>query len=622
MRLLAGARVPVRRIGQFQPPGAGLFQIPPSPPGPPPHPPSREAEVVVSALSPEDLSGLPGVRVSLREVRGGVQGAVLASGTTGRDGRAVLRGRVAPDAIVRVLVGDTASLGAPTGRAGASRDVDVSLGQAAEAFVACPEGTDPVCAAVAEKQLLFSQVYQHQLAAWNYESSGRPPQIAAFAADVAHTAISGAPNVPSEPDLARYWPYELSWIATDLGIPPGDWPDLVRWYAQTRRIFDSIPFPSIEEAEDLFRRCARGIPLTVGRNGENMPLANGRLYSRTYSDYFPRSDAQVERDMAARYLMNMPAIFLCMDHKLRHRAREVERSARTMSFLSLAATFMLAPMAGGAGMLSSIATEISSFATSSYGAGSVQAEGITAAVAAGLIGAGDAKLVVSALAPLVEQQIAGLDPAAQQAVRTALPRVVDAAVDAVSSNTLAQGAADFGALASVQSALATAAVKALASIPKLYAANRVEEFRDAAAGVQQAAVDFLRMAQGDGVPESFRPFMQWAYEKILGGVLDEVLQDFYDHVAQAYGVDASGLPLPSSGVAPGQETPPPPAGVPGDLPPPGADAPPPGTGWPEEPGAETEVPRGFSAGGVGGGAGLAVAGAGALALLFLTGVIR
>lgn len=418
----------------------------------------------------------------------------------------------------------------------------------------CPAGTDPLVCEVARLQVYFLQLYHLKLPEWATQPGA--PGESTFAIQAAHGALDT--NVfPKNPDLARGWGGNLSWAIMDLSIPPKDWPQLLRNYWQLMDIWNTIPFPVIQDIPDLFKRCAKGIPITTGKSGEPLAVNNFRLYAPGYSNYFPRADTQIRKDLAARYIMNIPAIWACMESKIQAKAKELRKKARYASALSLFATLMLAPMAGGAGMLTSIGTEIASVAMQNFGAKSIATEGITAAVAAGLITAGNSDLVVSALKPLVDAQTADLPPEVKQAVALAFPKLVGLATEQISSNLLAGGAMDFGAMSGPATAITTALVKLLAGIPKMMAAKQAKHFGNQLQGFNQALSDFQMLLSGEGVPPTWKPFLVWVIDNLgLDDLMNQVIDQFIQDVGSQVGADVgnSGTvgTMPDAGtVAPG-----------------------------------------------------------------------
>lgn len=563
--------------------------------------------VALTVFEARELRPLPGAKVDVFRVIYDPRGydlagsERLASGTTDPNGNFLFEGNVPELDLVRVRVS------APDGSFPPVTVESVPGRESKHNVVVCVSGTPDLVCEIAEKQMYFAQVYEQQLEAWNYESSGRPQQIASFSAEQAHAAMENQ-LPPRDPRLRAMWINQLSWGVIDLGIPPEDWPTLIEYYQQMRRIFGSIPFPTIE-GKDWFERCARGIPITVSKAGVNMPVANFRLYSKTHTDYFPRSDEQIEKDLAARLLMNNPAIMRCIVHKVKQKVKELERTQRTMSWAALGATFLLAPMAGGAGSLSVISTEIVTFSMSNFGASSLAAEGITVVVAASLLASGDTSLVVGALTPLVQEQIKDLDPVTQKAVIKALPTVVDAAVSEIAAGNpaLSAGAEGFVSMESIGSALGTAAVKALASIPKQVIIAEAEEFEDVGKAAVRLGQDLQSWLAGEEMPPTWKPYLTWLISRLdLQVMWEDFLEDFYDWIRENFGEETPPAEVttpteeeaepPAEGAPPEEEEPPPGETPTETLPPGETEEPPDGEAPPttippeEEPPAETEPP--------------------------------
>ncbi len=271
----------------------------------------------------------------------------------------------------------------------------------------CVAGSDPLVCEVADAQLKFRMTYEGQLLAWNYYSTGQPESIAVFAADMAHAGV-----VFTDPRLAGNWE-TFSWWIGDQFIPARDWPALIDRVNQVEALFNAIPFPPVG---DYFTRCARGIPINRG-----MSVANPRFYTDTFNaDYWPRPDWRINADMAIQYLENILAIVTCIEHKINNKVREIEGSIRAWRLMSLAVTFALAPLAAGA-MPTLLVTEAAQFGyeaatqrPAGEDVGMIATSGVTALQAnpealGGLIALG--------LERVLADQIDGLSPTAQQAVR-------------------------------------------------------------------------------------------------------------------------------------------------------------------------------------------------------------
>lgn len=364
--------------------------------------------------------------------------------------------------------------------------------------VACPPGTDALVCAAARAQRMWKDIYDQQVRAW-----GNSPQAQSHAADQAHANVR-----LGHPELQANWPTFTWWIG-DLAIPPKDWPDLVKWSAQAGRVFASVPFPRLPGAEDLFQRCSRGLPVWKG-----VSLASPRLYSRTWSDYFPRSDRQIEMDLAAVYLVSLPAVFGCIEHRLKAKAREIERSRKTFAILGLATTFMLGPMAGGSfpGLIITDLAETmlqlrqgeakgyNDVITKGVSTASELAQGNMAAIGA---------IVAAGLGLLVSKWAPDLDPTVRGLAQGAVGELAgSAASDLLGGATPTAGAADFLSLQAAGSAAAALAVKLVSSAIKAQGVRGVEGLRDAVLGLNQ-------------LPELMIPFQLWVLKTLLLGALLE-----------------------------------------------------------------------------------------------------
>lgn len=393
--------------------------------------------------------------------------------------------------------------------------------------VACPSGTNPLVCAVAKAQLDFKTIYEQQLGAWGASEQGH-----AFAADQAHA------NVTLDHPVLQGRRVAYSWWVGDRGIPPKDWPDLVERVDQTMAIFSKIPFPRWPGIEDLFERCARGVTITQGKDGANYSVSNPRLYSSTWSDYFPREDRLIERDMAVAYSDGLQPIVACMIHRMKQKAKEVERTAKIMSVISLATIVAFSPflVAAGPGGVSVIGTELWEFVKLREGEVTEQGYGVTAALAASMIAAGSVDFVVAALEPAVAEATKDMDPLTAKAVTMAYPQILQSATDAVlGPQGIGTGFESGGG--AVGGAAVAMAVKMIAGIAKGYAAQRIEEFGDAAAGAQQAAADVLAFSQGAEAGPYFKPFIEWVVQalglqQLFEDAIDQFLDEFMDALEQ------------------------------------------------------------------------------------------
>lgn len=568
----------------------------------------------------------------------------VVTGTTGPDGKFVWQGSAPSpnkDYHFRVLVkapGNEKTLDVParlqTVMAAGNAQVSVS----AATVVACPPGIDTFVCAVAQAQLDWKAIYDGQILAW-----GDSPQAQSFAADMAHA------NVPLEhPKLKADWP-TYSWWVGDRGIPPKDWPDLDREFHRTWNLFAAIPFPQWPEIEDLFLRCCKGVPIGQGKDNARYGVVSPRLYSKTWSAYFPRTDKQILKDMAAAYLMGLGPIFKCMEHRIKQKVKETEGTIRTMAILSYATILVNLPwlIAGGAGGVAAFATETYDF-IQLMGQDNAMGYGTSAVIAAAALAAGDPALVVAALEPIINELLGNVDPLTAAAIRAIYPQVVSLAVSAVASiastsvqqgsNVVANGAAGFLDLAVIGQAIAVMAVKAIAAIPKMYAAEKISETEDAIGSMNIAAGDVLNYVAGQEVSPTFKGFLVWVVEALgLLELFDQAIDQFLDQFQDALEAgDAQGGGVT---VVPEQDgggpavTPTDPAGVPTDVngnPLPGGEAPltppsggaaAPGSPVPEMPPMPTTATT-SGIGGVGGTNPLTVVGVGgAAALLLVAGTV-
>lgn len=469
---------------------------------------------------------------------------------------------------------------ARTAAAAASGSGRLSASQVVAAV--CPGNVDPLVCAVAEAQMEFQAIYEGQILAWGSSEQGK-----SFALDQAHANVR-----LNHPRLQQYWP-TFSWWIGDLGIPPKDWPALIENFEQTMAIFSAIPFPSWPGIEDLFERCAKGVPIGLGKNAERFSVISPRLYSATWSSYFPRSDKQIEKDMAAAYLMGLQPIFACMEHRIKQKIKETQRTMRTMSVISYAITMINLPflIAAGAGGFGALAVETYDFIRSSKEGSEPLGYGVTAALAAASLAAGNAEIVAAALEPVVNDILGNVDPTTAAAIRMIYPQVIRFAVDAVGSiattsaqagsTNIVQGASSFIDMSGIASAISVMVVKAMSALPKMYAADRIEQLQDTLAGAQMAAQDLLIFVSGEEVSDNFKPFLIWVVEAMgLIEAVNEAIDDFLDQFQQALesGEQQGGgvTVVPEAGGGGPAVTPTNPEGVPTDVtgtPLPGGEAP-------------------------------------------------
>lgn len=331
----------------------------------------------------------------------------------------------------------------------------------------CPGGTDSLVCEIADKQAFFLDTYEMLNKAWNGPS--------AFTFGLAHSEMENF-KLPKDARLKARWINQLSWGITDISIPPGDWAELLHNYETLMGVFNQIPFPELA-GKDWFMRCARAIPLWRSRDGEPLSITNFKLYSPTWSDYFPREPRQIRLDLAMRYAVNFPTIGRCIEHKLRKKLREVERSQRAFAMMGLATAFLLGPMAGAAGTVN-IIVEIGTWAASNWGFAGAD---FTDNVSDGLVEAGEPGLdllIAAGLTMMVNRLTEDADPIVGMAAQEGVSFAVDAAFADVQNGVLAGGAANVTTLQGIGSAGAVAAVRFIVSAIKAGGAGGVKRVKE------------------------------------------------------------------------------------------------------------------------------------------------
>jgi len=387
--------------------------------------------------------------------------------------------------------------------------------------VVCPPNIDPIICAVADARL-------DVLATRKQMTVIDPP---------GGSMMFKNPRLMAHFDVFKYW-------ISDEEIPPKDWPDLVNNYDQAWAVFTAIPFPKWPGIPHLFQDCARAIPIGQGKNAERYSVASPRLYSKTWSNYFPRTDKQINTDMSV-YVLALQPILACMQRRIEKKIEETKKTMRTMAIISYCIMLVNLPLliASGVGGFAAIATETFDFVKLAGGKEPLGV-GVTAGIAAASLAAGDPAIVAAALEPIVNGLVSDMDSIAASAVKMVYPQVVRFAIGAVGSiasnsvatgsNTIVNGATSFVSAATIASAVAVMAVKAFASIPKMYAAKRVEELGDALAGAQAAASDVVAFISGEEVSEAFKPFLIWAVEAMgLVDMVNQAIDDFLNQFQQA-----------------------------------------------------------------------------------------
>jgi hypothetical protein len=316
--------------------------------------------------------------------------------------------------------------------------------------------------------------------------------------------------------MANFTPFK--WWVGNLAIPPKAWPKLVDHYEQTVAIFNKIPFPRPGDT-DLFIRCARGIPLW-----KKMSLWQQELF---ISDYFPREDRRIQADMAFSYVVSLDGIIQCMIHRIEEKAKEIARHQKTMKLIGLSISFMLAPIAGLAG-LTSVVSDATQLLVETYtgkGLTSEQSTLVTAGVAvASADPAALEKLLTAGISALVQNFGQGLDPAVQNVINTAVPKVVTAAVQdqvaGILGTSSTSGALDFTSLYGLGSAAAAIAIKLFAQMIVASGAKSVKAFENVLMDIEN-------------LPSLMVPFMTWAINVLL-------LDQLFNLAAQQAGQEGGG----------------------------------------------------------------------------------
>lgn len=401
----------------------------------------------------------------------------------------------------------------------------------------CPPNIDPLVCAVAEAKLDWQAIYDDQLAAWQEpnvagNAARHAAWMAAFFVPLKHAALS------AHIDVFRYW-------LGDVEILPKDWPDLIKNYEQALGVFSAIPFPRWTGIEDYFQSCASVIPIGLGKNAERYGFLSPRLYVKRFSDYFPRTDKQINKDMAAAYSVGLQAIMACIKRKIEEKIEETKRSMRIFAILSFFVVLVNFPllMALGVPGIAMIATETYDL-VHVMGGGEPLGVGVTAALAAASLAAGSVDLVTAALGPIIRGLLGDMDPIAAQALNMILPQFISLTATTVSSlasnsvatgsNLIANGASSFLDLSGIGGAIAVMAIKAIASLPKMFAARALEDLQHALAGAESAAKDVIAFVAGEEVSPTFKPFLIWVVEALgLVELVDQAIDTFLDQFQQA-----------------------------------------------------------------------------------------
>lgn len=253
---------------------------------------------------------------------------------------------------------------------------------AVRAVAVCPAGADGLACEVGERQLLFGQVLDQQLCSWR---GGEPSaKVMEFAVDTAHFSVKDGSGPVGHPLLAKHWD-ALSWGVCDLGIPPSDWPELVRSYDAMWNTLDRAPWPESEEVRLALRSCIQGLPLAPAAKA----VGDFRLYAPIYSDYFPRREAEIRRDVAASFLLNMHLVFECMERRILD-GKSLRKGQRHLAGIRLAAA-SLSPGAVARAAYGPFVTDHKDFVLRAFGR---HQAAVPSGMAAGLSGTGGAEFML------------------------------------------------------------------------------------------------------------------------------------------------------------------------------------------------------------------------------------
>ena len=229
--------------------------------------------------------------------------------------------------------------------------------------------------------------------------------------------------------------------------------------------------------------------------------------------------------MAGRYLMNISGIFGCIDRKVRAKADEVARSAKMYGYMGTIATFVLAPLAGGAS-LGLILTEVINVIRGQYNVEIDTAQTSKTILAFGRVLGGElgaeADLAAGVTALVLALLPEDMDPGTKAAVKTAVPLIVDAVVDEITVGSAAGdavtlGVVDAATLQSLASGLIAVVVQVVVSSIKQKGITRVEDFYD----------DILDLKN---MPVKMIPFIIWCMQTLA-------LEDVFEEAAQQAGLE-------------------------------------------------------------------------------------
>jgi hypothetical protein len=138
---------------------------------------------------------------------------------------------------------------------------------------------------------------------------------------------------PMNPRLGAHWDFYQPWLQ-NMEVLPEEWPELVTNVEQMVRIWNEVPWPTLQ-LKDLFVRCARGMALHDG-----LRYVDQNLYLNRYSKFWPKTDEEIRRLIATVSLQSIPTIYACMQHKIKKAIRNQERTMKKWQIIGMAAGMM------------------------------------------------------------------------------------------------------------------------------------------------------------------------------------------------------------------------------------------------------------------------------------------
>lgn len=385
----------------------------------------------------------------------------------------------------------------------------------------CPKGTDSLICEISDLQFRMSQL----IAILNEEFGGGFPND--FTVAQAHFSIKNIP--PRDPRLTQgphTW-FGVSAGIMDLAIPLEDWSILLERRARGVSLFNEIPFPLIGD-KDWFERCAGGIPITAGKQGEPYSIHAWRLYSPHFSDYYPRTDQQVRKDMAARYLTNLTAIFGCIESRIKAKAREVQRSQAMYGLFGVITSFLLIPLTGPAGLLD-VFTDLGGLLQSTFKVEVPLTSVFRGVGSFGLVlgGSADAKdELTGSLVRIVNTFLPeDFSPIVRNIINKAIPSAVGEALEAFgietpAANALTAGALGFGDVGNIAFGVLRKTIDMMIDSMVAVGAKRVSDFYDVVADLKNLPVRMI-------------PFLLWCIKQLA---LDQLMET----AAQEAGLETTG----------------------------------------------------------------------------------